>query len=755
MIKKFVKERLGLILFLLVFGGLAAWGAVSVGNAGKNAAKPEYEFIPGEANTDGNAEGSYAAVAGTERLELWFNEAKGTVQVRDLENGYLWKSVVDDTVYDTEKLNKQWEAYLKSVLTVSYNDLTQRDAPPVKLFSARDCDFIEAEALTDGVAVRYGFTAVGIYLTVEYRLTARGLTVSIPADGIEEQTRYVITSMELLPFFGAAGDEVNGYFVYPDGSGGITRYESAPERSSAIKAGMWRTYSNKTVSVQEMMNSENYERYSAEIPVYGVKNGENAFLAAFTKGAENSGIIGYPSGYVVNLNHIGFEIYTRNVFDVDMFSVSGDSGTVANGRQIQRVDRTLIASDREVTYFFLSGNEANYSKMAGVYRDYLIETGQLKARIADGETMPLALRFVMGVTRPQMIFDEYVKMTGVSDLIEILDRLKEKGITDTRTVLLSWLSDGSSYPDYWPPAARIGGKSGLKKLGEYLEENSGNRIYLDSNFNVAIEGNGGFSATKDVVYDGLNLPVSGGYDETWYLLNPRAAYERNLKFLNKLAGCANLGVGYSYLGRMVYPDYNEEAPYTREETVNQWKELLARTEQEGRRVAAAGMNQYLYESAEYLYEVNDGAFGLSITDASVPFVQMVISGLIPYSAGAGNLSYDIRLEMLKWIEYGALPGFILTCEDAVNLKETDYDYVFTSTYDKWEDRVAQVYLELKENLGHVYGKQMISHEILGKNIVRIEYDTGTAIYLNYNETQAEADGIAIPAKGYVVKEAQE
>ena len=755
MLKKVLKERLGLILFMLVVAVLVIWGAVSVANAQKNAVRTEYEYVPVEGNVDFEDEGSYRRAAGNDKMELYYNEANGTVQLKDLESGYVWKSVVDDEVYDTEKVNKQWASYLKSVLTVSYNDLQQRDAPPTKVFSSSDCDYLETEYLDNGVRVRYGFTQPGIFLSVEYLLEDGQFVVRIPADRIEEQSQFVITTLEILPFLGSAGDEVDGYFVYPDGSGAVTDYANADHRPASIKAGMWRTYSNKTLAVEEFMNESLYERYTATLPVFGIKNGSSALLAAFTQGAENSGVVGYPSGYVVNLNHIGFEIYTRNVFNVNMFNVSSGVGETANGKEIQRVDKALNAEDREIRYFLLNGEDADYSGMADVYREYLLATGQLKGVIEEGDAMPLSLEVIMGITKPQMILDEYVKMTSISELMAIMEDLKERGINDTEILLRSWQKDGENYPDYWPIASQLGGRKGLEELDEYLQKNSGGRVYLENNFIFAMQKNGGFSTTGDVVYDGLNLPVSAsGYDTNWYLLNPQAAFERSEDFLDKLSSWSSLGAAYQYMGRIIYPDYNKSAPFTRNQTVEKWKEIFAQVKEQKRPLACEGMNQYVYESADYLYHVRDSAFGLSITDASIPFVQMVLSGLIPYSTDPGNLSYDMDIQKLKWIEYGALPNFIITNEDAINLRESDFDYVFTSTYDVWKDRITEIYQEFISNFQQIYGRQMIRHERLEDGVVGITYDNGVQVLINYNDADREIKGAAVPAKGYVITEGE-
>lgn len=751
MIKNFIMKRLGAFIFYTLVGVFILYGIFSIQQAKRNAiAAQSYSYEAPEANVDKSAAPSYKKISESENLELYFDEGRGTVQVKNTDTGYIWKSIVEEEDYSMDKLNRQWKAYLQSVFTIKYNDISKRNAPPATVYAGSDCDFMEFEYVANGVEVRYGFTGIGLFVKLQYLVEDGKFVVRVPYEGYEERMQYLITTLEIMPFFGAAGNEVDGYMLYPDGSGAITQYANVKNRSSKVKQGLLRTYSNKNVSIQEYMDSDYYERYVASLPVFGIKNNNDAVLAAVTEGIEETGVMTYPSGIVVDLNRINFEIYVRNVFDVSMFNVSTGVNTTSKGAEIQRVDEEFIKRDREITYFFLSGEDANYSKMAGTYRDYLTEEKLLTGVIEEGSTMPLALEFLMGATESGMLYDKYIAMTGFDKLVEIFERLKSQGVTDLKVLLASWQKDGVNYPDYWPVAPQIGGAGGLKDVDGYLADNKGTDVFLENNFTFAIKETGGFSATEDIVYSGVNVPVSAGYTRTWFLLNPQVAYDRAMDFINRLKGYANIGVGYEYLGRIVYPDYNQSNPFTRSETVEIWQKLLEKTRTQGRKAAVEGFNQYTYNHADYLYAVPLKGFGLSIEDASVPFVQMVLSGKIPFSGMAGNLSYDLAIQKLQWIEYGALPFFRLTYEDSVRLKETDYNSLFTSTYDKWEERVLAVYGEFQENFASVYGKQMTLHETLSDGVVRVGYENGVLIYLNYSEEQKLINGLKLPAKGYLI-----
>ena len=754
MVKQFLKERLGTIILLVLVAIFVIWGFASVNKARENAITYDDSYEAPEGNVDFTDAGRYVSIAKTDSLELFYNEAKGAIQVKNLKNGYLWKSICDNEVYNLDDLGAQWQAELQSPIIISYNDLKKRDSGVKTIRAGKDAGFLKAEYIENGVAVTYGFLTPGIYITVEYTLDDDQLVVRVPYAKIDEKSKYAVTTIQVLPYFGAAGNEKGGYLFYPDGSGAITAFENVNTRPSNVKMAFFYTYTHKAVAFQNLW-SDSYDQYTAAMPVMGIKNGDNALFATCTKGAENTGVVATPSGYVVDLNRICFEVYTRNVFNVNMYNMSSGVGTTNTGGMVQRVDKNLIAEDKEIRYFFLNGDEANYSGMAKVYRNYLIENGLLNDAIADGDELALGLKLLMGATKEGMIFDEFVTMTDFEQVQEIMQRLSDAGVSNMELVLDGWLSakDYANY-NYWGPAGQLGGKGGMKDLNEYLKESGSNaNVYLSSQFIYASSNTSGLSEDTDVVYDGLNIEISlENFDgDIYYLLNPLAAYKRNHKFLDKIEKYDLLGVSYDNIGRVAYPDFNQTAPYLKSETVQQFRDLLADTKNADRRIAVNGANQYVYSYADYLWNLREDSFGLSITDYAVPFVQMVVSGMIPYTTeGAGNLSYDLQTQKLKWVEYGALPYFYLTYESALNLRDTDYSTLFSSTYEDWESTVTDTYNEFKTNLSCVYGQQMTEHRVITEDLICVEYANGIRIYINYDNNAATAEGVNVPAKSYVV-----
>ncbi len=751
MVKKFLKERLGTIIFLLILAAFVLWGSASIKEAKNNAITFSDEYEAPEKTADLLGEGEYVSIAKTDSLELLYNDVKGAIKVVNLENGYVWKSIADEETCNLKKMNKQWAAHLQSAITIKYNDLKKRDSGAKQLYAGKDCGYLESNLIENGVAVTYGFLNPGIYVTVEYTLEDDNLVVRVPYEKIEEHSKFAITTIELLPFLGTCGNDLDGYILYPDGCGAISTFAKVEERPANVKFATYYTYSNKSATYLNLMLDEDYNRFTAALPVCGIKNGENAFVAFATDGCENTAVVAYPSGYVVDLNHVGFELYTRNVYNVNMYNVSSGENSMATGGQVQRVDKTVIPEDKEVRYAFLSEEDANYGGMAASYRDYLIENGLLK-KADNAADNALALRVLMGTTKSGIVFDEYIAMTDYDQVIEMTEQLKSEGVENVQLILEAWQNDYDEY-EYWGPDSHLGGKSGLKKVSEYAEKNSSVNVFLENPFLLASGDTSNLDQKADVAYNGLGIEIAVEDMDglMYYLLNPKAALTRNNDFLKQLKNYTGYGVAYEDVGKFAYADFNAFTAYTKAEMTKALEELLKNTSDAGRTIAVNGANQYVYGYADYLYNMREDAFGLSITDYAVPFVQMVVSGYIPYSSeNAGNLSYDLQTQKLKWIEFGSMPYFYLTKESALNLRDTGRDTLFSSTFADWSPIVVETYKEFVANLSSVSGKQMTNHEILSEDVRRVTYENGVVIYVNYSDNEQKADGYTIPANDYIV-----
>ena len=389
--------------------------------------------------------------------------------------------------------------------------------------------------------------------------------------------------------------------------------------------------------------------------------------------------------------------------------------------------------------------------MAEVYRNYLLKNDLIKKN-PDTTSAKLALTLLMGTKKEGIVFDEYIPMTTYSQVVEILEKLKEDGIEDINVVLEGWQKNPEKYQN-WGPDGHLGGTAGLKKVSDYAAKNLKLNVFLQNPLVIATSETPGLDQEDDVAFNGLQNEIAAENLDgiVTFLRNPQALTKKNDELLKKLSKYDGIGLAYSDVGKFVFPDFNIKNSFTKAENAAQIVKTLSETEADSKKIAISGSNQYVLAKSDYLYNVREDCYGLAITDYAVPFQQMVFSGLVPYaSENAGNLSYDLQTQKLQWVEFGSLPFFFLTKESALNLRGSDNDIIFSSTFEDWEQVVVDTVKEFSERLSGVSGRQIVKHEVLGEKLKRLTYDNGTLVYVNYDVKEAVYDGVTIPAKEYLV-----
>lgn len=145
------------------------------------------------------------------------------------------------------------------------------------------------------------------FVPVEYRLEERTLTVRIPMDEVVypqdqptsyevnwdgtlgeellvyDQTRelvtYPLTSVALLRFFGAADSTEEGYIFVPDGSGALIYLNNGKTNQTLYSEPVYGR--DGALPTGERLP---YEKKTNHLPVFGMKRGNQAFLAVIEEG---------------------------------------------------------------------------------------------------------------------------------------------------------------------------------------------------------------------------------------------------------------------------------------------------------------------------------------------------------------------------------------------------------------------------------------------------------------------------------------
>ena len=650
-----------------------------------------------------------------------------------------WNTVLGSKELEGQNLNRLWKTTAESMLTINYSKTPQN----VQIANANPAMSAKTTCyrLKNGIKFCYDFTEVKIKLSLEIFLEENQLVVRVPAADIEEYGKAILMSVEVMQFLGAASNQEDGYYLYPDGSGAIFEFSKLDSKKLATKQYKWTVYGNEDdyLAQDDFQASGNGQFF---LPVFGVKKGNAGFAAVISHGAQDANINLYTSAMAVKLNRIYPEFIYRRTYDTLITTMNNGVRTDAD---FIRIDDNPLLYDREIRYLFLEG-EGNYSDMANACRSYFLKTGQLNKNLDKNASLPLGMDFFIGAKK-ESLFPEFALMSSFQDCRNMLESLQKDGVSTMQVTLEGWSQGGYGvYPMKNGVNSKAGGKSGLKQLGEYVSENGG-ELFLNVNYLDVSKEVGGYSLKKDLLRNQGQKVIE---DKTGlkYLFNPVVASER----LQRLSGNYHSyvsGLSFEGFGQTLSADYQKSRRILRYHTVDIWNNMLLESKEQYGKAAVYGGNLFLLNQASRIYDIPSQDSGFAVADETVPFFQMIVHGNMAYSDEPINLMNDKKVQVLKMLEYGYIPYYQLTKESSSRLKETKYNTLFSSCVVDYDDEVSNIYQRFQSAIGDCYTSYMISHQKVAENVYQVNYDNGIQLLFNYREEPAVIDGISIPAMDYI------
>lgn len=725
----------------------------AIGQTGQNKAiSSEAETSAKQAGTAGQKRTPITAGAKAlenDRYELYVDGKTGSPRIVDKITKQEWLGTPKLESTAMPNVKKFTEAPVHIRYTEGA-DITQ--AYPLK----DDSSSISVQVVEDAVVVHVSFDSLKLSLDLEYRLTDNGFEVNIPENTIQEQGTARLTSIEPLPFFHAATEKDKGALLLPDGSGALMEFRE-------VHPAYLRGYSEYIYGSDPTFIKQNHDivesnwvhalapKQSATLPVFGIYKNGSGYLAIVTQGETDAKINGVPAGVrAINLYRASTEFTVRK----------DDIIFVGNSGQIPYYQGQRISGDRTLRYVLLEGEDAGYVGMAKAYRNYLVEQQGVKPVVQDKQ--PLQVQVLGGILRDEIIGSTFIEMTTFAQVKEMIDAYASQGVTDLELTLDGWSKNGlyGNQPDHFPVDRHLGGADGLRDLRKYADE-KGVDLYLKANYVRAFSQSDGMNKNKDAVKS-INQEVLKHYnyyignpwnkeDEVFYLMKPDQAFNKRIsKESGKFADIGMTGVQFKHFGDLLYSDEDKKTASDRKATANMYvKTLDLFREQVGRTAVDYGFG-YLLGHVDRIDEVPLDSSNFVYTDRTIPFYQLVVHGLIPYSSSPVNLLDDSRHGVLRALEYGAVPSYKLTAESTSKLQRTMGDDLFSSELANWLKPSADLYLELKEIYESVKNEQMVNHEELQKEVYRTTYANGVQVIVNYNVSDVMIDGQTVPNQGYLI-----
>jgi len=613
-------------------------------------------------------------------------------------------------------------------------------------------------------------------IPVEYFLDGENFVARIPVNEIyypweveedDEVYSFPLTSIDFMPFFGAANNEQEGYMFVPDGSGALINLNTDKRRRAA--PGYEKTvYGHDNIFIRETQEVSNPK---ISLPVFGLKQGDKAFLGIIEEGDAlatiNADIAGRTSSY--NSVYANFITLTRGEaglgIDADEFGalhgVGRDAGTIG----IYHPE--IYQGDIKIRYAFLDNVQADYVGMAKYYQNYLVENDELEKMNAK-EKIPMFLELLGGINvrRPQYGFvrETIEPLTTFSQAQEILNILQDKGIDNLNLKYSGWLEGGirHSYPSNIKIEDKLGSEKGFKGLIDFLNENNINlfpdvsfiNVYRDNNFNPKNYASRQPNRLIAKIYEYDVRTNSIMEDDMYnYILSPSYLGELVNQFGNQYTNYNINNISFSHLGSQLNSDFrtDKERVVNRQQAAEKYRKSLFELSNK------FDLNTMVNEGAAYLFPYTNNIVNMPLSssdynliDRTVPFYQIVLNGYVNYSGKPINLMHKPHIYKLKLMEFGAAPYFKLFYEDPQKIRDSEYNYLHSAHFKNFKDEMASFYDEFNNLYNKVKTANIINHKKLTNDVYKTTYSNGIAVIVNYNGSQKEINGISIDGEDYTI-----
>jgi len=313
---------------------------------------------------------------------------------------------------------------------------------------------LTTEYTDNGMILNVEMIKFSVSFDICFTLSDSGFSVSVPSDSFKQEDGDKIVSIAPMPFFGAARTDLDGYLIIPDGCGALIKFDNMESKEERVYS--YSLYGQSEQNISKLLSRDDQDIKNMMLPVFGVKNHKNGFLAAVTRGAENAYLNVVPYGY--QCPKLARAYYTFMYLYTEKLTI--------NGKSVEQIMPYQELSDRSVEYFLLD-KECNYSDMAQVYRRYLEEEGILKDEIKQSFGK-VSVDILMGVKKKGMFSDRLIDMTDFEAVKKIVSDLMKDGVEDLEVSLLGWNNGGyTQLPSSNKVSGKLGGKGELKKLLEW------------------------------------------------------------------------------------------------------------------------------------------------------------------------------------------------------------------------------------------------------------------------------------------------
>ncbi|MGN0494040.1 MAG: DUF5696 domain-containing protein [Acutalibacteraceae bacterium] len=685
----------------------------------------------------------------TDTFELLMDKLGSDSLRRRFERYYVLYSSNEETDGLSEMI-KKYPILKKQDLYILSDSLSDIELNDISDYIAQT-DFSKEDYLQmlDKLDIEYesGGDSAGFMVPIEYSLTSDGFSAEILTDLIEESSdEYKLQSIDLLEYF-ASVTTSEGYFLIPDGSGAIVPFSQEGGQLSMPYYG--ENYTKNIESASVFTNN-------LSLPVFGISLSDGGIFAVVKKGSEASTLNLSVVSEASTCNHIFVSFEIRAV----------DSTDYGANMQIPIYNlfaKERVASDLEVQYHLLTADANDYSDMAELYRADVTfeETGGYDAA-------PVYVDYLCMITEEaSMMGVPYTKKIVLSTIDEIyasVQKLIEADIGPVIVRLFGYSSSGSEHKVYskFQIDKNVGTVSQVIELKQLLEE-SGGKLYFDSDMQFAYESGNGFSVSDNsarylnrlVVCRGDHDIVSRAYsssNQLRYLISPLyypSIAESMMSSLDKKIG--KVGLSYGSSGVYLGGDYAKGRNLDRCESADLIVQALNKAKENGFETAFDVGNSYVLPYASHLLNVPSTSSEYKLEETAVPFYQMVVHGSISYAGSPYNMSSNNLSSVCDSYAFGSAPYAVFITREDNLIANTNYETKWYSLEDgKRLDDFIQTAKNTYDLRKKTSGSRIIGYSEISDGVSSTSYDNGIIVYVNRNNSDCTVNGLTVAANGFTV-----
>ncbi len=628
---------------------------------------------------------------------LYINEKTSAVAITDNEGKVVFNSHSKDAA----------ENKLANVLALTLRDKTGNSYVENSSINSVEYGTFEiSEKKKNSVTITFSFVAdregtVTEKIPVKFSEKNGGFKVEIDIKQITLKDGYCIERISILPgLFSENKPKGECFYTVPDGCGAQVDLTAKTKKSYT-----------QTLDVygSDITFGEYFQ--GATLPCFAMtKNG-----VMVTTVIEDGDALSSIS--VKHNKNIGGNLY--NTFIITPY------GKV-DGKLIKGPSYDGVISQ---VYYVSTNGKRNYNTVSALVRDNLIEKGYLPSNMSD--TFVDYPFFITAIGSENGKKNNM--FTTFENSAEMIALLKSRGV---RSIALRFVGAGdkglnSGAKGFDELSNILGGKNGYKTLCDTASQKNSS-VWYDVNLSITPNK---YGKNNVVLYDELREyiskePINSNVSSYNY------AYSNISDAYSFLSQTENGNVCINDLSYLLYSDVLGKTD--RQTALENLKD----------KIQSLSVSNGLMLSKPAVYLMNQADAVFSVTQSSdleayegvtnVPLLQMVLHGSVCYGSEPVNLFENSSDAVLKAVEYGASPSFIFTYD---NCKILDYGVYATQT--------AKFYASVKRMLP-LMDMKMTSHEQVVSGVYKITYDYSKVVYVNYNPSVVEVNGILVSAKDFVV-----